>query len=161
MKKVPIRLSVAGVAQAIKEVEQYQKWLDQRTKVFLDRLADEGLKVAQANFKVAKYDGDNDVRVSVEKRGKTARAVVAFGRAALFIEFGSGVIRPLHPETPEGLERGSWSDGPQGKHHWQDPEGWYYAHGKKSKGNPANMAMYETVKELERRLEEIAREVFS
>ena len=101
------------------------------------------------------------MKVSVENRGDTARAVVALGRATLFIEFGSGVIKPLHPETPPGLERGSWSDGPNGKGHWQDPNGWYYAHGKKSRGNPANMAMYEAVKDLENRLGQIAKEVFS
>ena len=161
MKKISIRLSVAGIAQAIKELEEYQNWLKERTKVFLDRLAEEGYKVAQAGFQFAKYDGENDVKVSVENRGDTARAVVALGRATLFIEFGSGVIKPLHPETPPGLERGSWSDGPNGKGHWQDPNGWYYAHGKKSRGNPANMAMYEAVKDLENRLGQIAKEVFS
>lgn len=161
MKKITIRLSVDGVAQAIRELEEYQNWFKERTKMFLDRLAEEGLEVAQAGFKFAKYDGENDVKVSVEPRGETARAVVALGRATLFIEFGSGVITPLHPETPEGLERGSWSDGPEGKGHWQDPNGWYYAHGKKTRGNPANMAMYEAVKDLENRIGQIAKEVFS
>lgn len=161
MKKITIRLSVEGVAQAIRELEEYMDWFKERTKMFLDRLAEEGLEVAQAGFKSAKYDGENDVKVSVEPRGETARAVVALGRATLFIEFGSGVITPLHPETPEGLERGSWSDGPEGKGHWQDPNGWYYAHGKKTRGNPANMAMYEAVKDLENRIGQIAKEVFS
>ncbi len=161
MKKIAFRLSEAGIAQAIKEVEEYQRWLKERTKLLLNRLAEEGWQVAQAGFQSAVYDGENDVKVSVEERGETVRAVVALGRAALFIEFGSGVISPLHPETPEGLERGSWSDGPNGKGHWQDPNGWYYAHGKKSRGNPANMAMYEAIKDLENRLGQIAKEVFS
>ena len=161
MKTIKVPLSVAGIDRAIKELEEYQKWFNERTRVFLDRLAKEGCEVAQAGFKTATYDGDNDVKVSVDDLGETVRAVVALGRATLFIEFGSGVITPLHPETPDGLGRGSWSDGPNGKGHWQDPNGWYYAHGKKSRGNPANMAMYEAVKDLENRLGQIAREVFT
>lgn len=160
MKKINIPLSVAGVTQAIVELEEYRSWLKDRSGKFLDRLAQSGMEVAQAGFQSAKYDGENDVKVSVEPRGKTVRAVIALGRATLFIEFGSGVITPLHPETPNGLERGSWSDGPKGKGHWQDPNGWYYTHGKKTKGNPANMAMYNAVKDLENRLGQIAREVF-
>jgi hypothetical protein len=82
-------------------------------------------------------------------------AVMANGQAVLFIEFGSGLIGFGHPE-PHGMGPGTYP----GKGHWNDPNGWYYAHGKKSHGNPPNMPMYTTVKELEQELERMVKEVF-
>ena len=91
----------------------------------------------------------------------------------LFIEFGTGVIYPDdHPEAAEhGMTRGSYGKG-RGK---QKAWGYYGDSGtngevkinKKGRevvithGNPANMPMYETAKELEERLGELAKEVFS
>lgn len=158
--KITVPLSVAGIETLITAVEDYQRWLKQKSSELLERLAQEGFEIVKANFDKAAYDGTKDVSVSVEERGSTVRAVVAVGASVLFIEFGTGVIKPFHPETPEGLGRGSWSDGPNGKGHWQDPGGWYYAHGKKTRGNPANMSMYEAVKELQSRLPKLAKEVF-
>ena len=91
----------------------------------------------------------------------------------LFIEFGTGVTYPDdHPEAEElGMKRGEYGQGHGKQHSW----GYYGDPGtngvlKEKKnggfvvithGNPANMPMYETVKELQDRLTEIAKEVFS
>ena len=56
---------------------------------------------------------------------------------------------------------GTWSlDSDSGKGHWDDPEGWYYEHGKKSHGNPPAMAMYDAAQTMVAELTTIAREVF-
>lgn len=90
MKTIKIPLSVAGIDNAIREINRYQSWLKAKTSVLLDRLAQEGLSVASANFAKAAYDGTNDVSVSVEQRRAGVRAVVAVGASVLFIEFGTG-----------------------------------------------------------------------
>ena len=104
------------------------------------------------------------MNVTIEQRGENACAVVATGEATLFIEFGSGYMMGYgHPE-PQGYGPGTWSDGPNGKGHWDDPNGWYLPKekgGGKSYGNPPAGAMYSAVKEIELEFERVAREVFS
>lgn len=173
MKTVKIPLSVAGIETAIREVEKYKVWLQERSNLLLDRLADEGYQIASAKFAKAVYDGTNDASVSVEQRGTAARAVVAVGSSVLFIEFGTGVTYPdSHPEAADhGMTRGGYGQGKGSRSSWG-----YYGdpgtHGQlKEKpngntvvithGNPANMSMYETVKELQERLPVIVKEVFS
>ena len=163
MKTIKIPLSVAGIDNAIREINRYQSWLKTKTSVLLDRLAQEGLSVASANFAKAAYDGTNDVSVSVEQRGAGVRAVVAVGASVLFIEFGTGVTYPdNHPEAAEhGMRRGEYGVGHAGAELNE------VIHTKKdgkevviTQGNPANMSMYETVKHLEGILPGLAKEVF-
>lgn len=173
MKKVAITLSGRDIDRLLREVEDWKNWLLDRTTIFLGRVAQEGLEIASAKFERAVYDGTNDVSVTVEPRGNNVQAVVATGKATLFIEFGTGVTYPdNHPEAGKlGMKRGEYGQG----HGKQQSWGYYGEPGtngllKEKKnggfvvithGNPANMPMYETVKELQDRLTDIAKEVFS
>lgn len=170
---INVPLSIPAYDSLIRKVEDLGNWQSDRAIVFADRLAQEGMEIASVKFSQAVYDGTNDVSVTVEPRGNNVRAVVATGGATLFIEFGTGVTYPDdHPEAEElGMKRGEYGQG----HGKQQSWGYYGDPGtngllKKKKnggfvvithGNPANMPMYETVKELQDRLTEIAKEVFS
>lgn len=169
---INVPLSIPAYDSLIRKVEDLGNWQSDRAIVFADRLAQEGLEIASVKFSQAVYDGTNDVSVTVEPRGNNVRAVVATGGATLFIEFGTGVTYPDdHPEAEElGMKRGEYGQGHGKQHSW----GYYGDPGtngvlKEKKnggfvvithGNPANMPMYETVKELQDRLTEIAKEVF-
>ena len=173
MKTVKVPLSQRGIDTLLREIESYTVWLKERSQVLLDRLAQAGFEVASARFAKAAYDGTNDASVSLETRSEGVRAVVAVGASVLFIEFGTGVTYPdNHPQAAElGMKRGEYGQG----HGKQSSWGYYGDPGtngvvkmKKdgstvviTHGNPANMPMYETVKELQDRLTEIAKEVFS
>ena len=173
MKTVKVPLSQRGIDTLLREIENYTVWLKERSQVLLDRLAQAGFEVASARFAKAAYDGTNDASVSMETRGDGARAVVAVGASVLFIEFGTGVTYPdNHPQAAElGMKRGEYGQG----HGKQSSWGYYGDPGtngvvkmKKdgstvviTHGNPANMPMYETVKELEAMLPELVKEVFS
>lgn len=173
MKTVKVPLSQRGIDTLLREIESYTVWLKERSQVLLDRLAQAGFEVASARFAKAAYDGTNDASVSMETRGDGARAVVAVGASVLFIEFGTGVTYPdNHPQAAElGMKRGEYGKG----HGKQSSWGYYGDPGtngvvkmKKdgstvviTHGNPANMPMYETVKELEAMLPELVKEVFS
>ncbi len=173
MKTVKVPLSQRGIDTLLREIESYTVWLKERSQVLLDRLAQAGFEVASARFAKAAYDGTNDASVSMETRGDGARAVVAVGASVLFIEFGTGVTYPdNHPQAAElGMKRGEYGQG----HGKQSSWGYYGDPGtngvvkmKKdgstvviTHGNPANMPMYETVKELEAMLPELVKEVFS
>ena len=173
MKTVKVPLSQRGIDTLLREIESYTVWLKERSQVLLDRLAQAGFEVASARFAKAAYDGTNDASVSMETRGEGVRAVVAVGASVLFIEFGTGVTYPdNHPQAAElGMKRGEYGQG----HGKQSSWGYYGDPGtngvvkmKKdgstvviTHGNPANMPMYETVKELEAMLPELVKEVFS
>lgn len=170
---INVPLSIPAYDSLIRKIEDLGNWQSDRAIVFADRLAQEGMEIASVKFSQAVYDGTNDVSVTVEPRGNNVRAVVATGGATLFIEFGTGVTYPdNHPEAEElGMKRGEYGQGHGKQHSW----GYYGDPGtngvlKEKKnggfvvithGNPANMPMYETVKELQDRLTEIAKEVFS
>nr|DAH07602.1 MAG TPA: hypothetical protein [Caudoviricetes sp.] len=173
MKTVKVPLSQRGIDTLLREIESYTVWLKERSQVLLDRLAQAGFEVASARFSKAVYDGTNDASVSLETRSEGVRAVVAVGASVLFIEFGTGVTYPdNHPQAAElGMKRGEYGKG----HGKQSSWGYYGDPGtngvvkmKKdgstvviTHGNPANMPMYETVKELEAMLPELVKEVFS
>lgn len=170
---INVPLSIPAYDSLIRKIEDLGNWQSDRAIVFADRLAQEGMEIASIKFSQAVYDGTNDVSVAVEPHGNNVRAVVATGGATLFIEFGTGVTYPDdHPEAKElGMKRGEYGQGHGKQHSW----GYYGDPGtngvlKEKKnggfvvithGNPANMPMYETVKELQDRLTEIAKEVFS
>ena len=170
---INVPLSIPAYDSLIRKIEDLGNWQSDRAIVFADRLAQEGMEIASVKFSQAVYGGTNDVSVTVEPRGNNIRAVVATGGATLFIEFGTGVTYPDdHPEAEElGMKRGEYGQGHGKQHSW----GYYGDPGtngvlKEKKnggfvvithGNPANMPMYETVKELQDRLTEIAKEVFS
>lgn len=173
MKTVKVPLSQRGIDTLLREIESYTVWLKERSQVLLDRLAQAGFEVASARFAKAVYDGTNDASVSLETRSEGVRAVVAVGASVLFIEFGTGITYPdNHPQAAElGMKRGEYGQG----HGKQSSWGYYGDPGtngvvkmKKdgstvviTHGNPANMPMYETVKELEAMLPELVKEVFS
>lgn len=173
MKTVKVPLSQRGIDTLLREIESYTVWLKERSQVLLDRLAQAGFEVASARFAKAAYDGTNDASVSMETRSEGVRAVVAVGASVLFIEFGTGITYPdNHPQAAElGMKRGEYGQG----HGKQSSWGYYGDPGtngvvkmKKdgstvviTHGNPANMPMYETVKELEAMLPELVKEVFS
>ena len=173
MKTVKVPLSQRGIDTLLREIESYTVWLKERSQVLLDRLAQAGFEVASARFAKAAYDGTNDASVSMETRSEGVRAVVAVGASVLFIEFGTGVTYPDdHPQAAElGMKRGEYGQG----HGKQSSWGYYGDPGTNgvvkmqkdgrnvviTHGNPANMPMYETVKELEAMLPDLVKEVFS
>ena len=152
---ITVDLSVHGIEKLKRFLIGKQRWLDRKTDEVCKRLADMGATKAEVNFAAAYYDGPEDHTITVEPRGKNEYAVVASGTTVLFVEFGAGLIGYGHPE-PNGYGPGTYP----GAGHWDDPDGWWYGNGQHSHGNPPNMPMYNTVKELELELERVVREVF-
>ena len=149
----------ASVQAAIKEIEDYKKWLEGKAKELVKRLADIGAFDAHIRFANAFYTGDRDFDVTVEQLDENTFAIVASGETILFIEFGAGITYGYgHPQAGEfGYGPGTY---PSEKGHWNDPKGWWTPDGVHTYGNPPGMPMYRTAKELAQRVEEVAKEVF-
>jgi hypothetical protein len=154
-------LSEENIKNAITEVREYARWVERKENELRVKLAARGAVVASIQFSRAIYNGTNDVSVRVDDTGSVA-VIYAEGESVAFIEFGSGDrYGHGHPQAGEfGFGPGTWSTGEEGKGHWNDPKGWWYARGKHSYGNPPAMAMYQAVQVMTEELTNIAREVF-
>ena len=167
--KYVIELDPGSIAQAIKNVEQYKKWITKKTNELAKRLAEYGMLTADVKFTTAMYDGPRNVNVTVHRR-KNGYVVKAEGDAVLFIEFGAGFTysAQMHPEANAydvPLGPGTY---PSDKGHWSDPRGWWLPKAKTggagkihTYGNPAEMPMYEARKAIDQHISEIVREVFA
>jgi hypothetical protein len=151
-----VKIVFDNVGDFMRRLEDQKRRLEEKTSELVKRLADYGVEIADISFGSAPYDGVNDVKVDFEEYDEFTRAVVAAGNAVLFIEFGAGVTYGYgHPE-PQGYGPGTYP----GKGHWDDPNGWYYAHDKRSYGNPPSASMYNARKQIEEDFTRIAQEVF-
>lgn len=158
-KVINIELSPESIKAAVKELKKYKAWVEAKEAELRMRLAQRGATVASIQFARAIYNGTKDVSVRVDDNGSVA-VIYAEGESVAFIEFGAGAKYGYgHPLADEfGTGPGTY---PDGKGHWDDPNGWWYASGKHSHGNPPAMAMYNAVQVMVEELTAIAKEVFA
>ena len=161
-KTIRVELNNKSINSAIKELRKYKAWVEVKEAELRSRLAQLGATVASIQFSRAIYNGTNDVSVRVDDTGSVA-VIYAEGESVAFIEFGSGAKYGYgHPQAGEfGVGPGTYSDGPDGKGHWDNPKGWYYGSGQHSYGNPPAMAMANAVQAIAESVTQIAKEVFS
>ena len=170
MKTISAMLSLESISKAIKDLEQYNAWVTQKTEILLKKLAEIGLQEAQVRFNNAVYAGERDVQVSVSAIDN-GFSVTAQGEAVCFIEFGAGVYyNPTEPypiSRPDGIVGiGEYGNG-NGKR-----KGWVYdgeaGNGGKvlengkvfTRGNIAAMPMWNARKKMLESVSKIAKEVF-
>lgn len=151
-------LNKQSISAAIKEVKRYKSWVALKETELRQRLAMVGATVASIQFSRAIYNGSKDITVRVDDDG-TVAVIYAEGETVAFVEFGAGIKYGYgHPLAGEfGVGPGTY---PEGKGNWDNPNGWYYAHGEHTFGNPPAMAMYLAVQAITEQLTTIAKEVF-
>ena len=168
-------ISVTGVDSIIKRLESYTKNLEEKNRVFMERLAQIGIDTATLKFSQAQYDGVNDVVVEQTPHweGDNTLYVTATGSTILFIEFGTGVhYTEKHPlQSKFGYERGTYGYGLGKLESWRykgspGTNGELITEGPhageiRTQGNPPARAMYDAAKEMRSKIREIAREVYS
>ena len=145
-----------SIRNAINKLKTYQTDIDGKMQEVCERLASMGALRASLEFSRAPYNGDNDVEVTAEPYDGGWR-VRASGEAVLFIEFGAGAAYGYGHKEPQGYGPGTY---PSDKHHWDDPNGWWYGHGKHTYGNPPSAAMYHAEQDIRTEIENVIREVF-
>ena len=155
-------LDPKSVEEAIRMVKQFRKDFEKKENEFTRRLAEIGVRVAQAGFSTADYDGINDVVVTMEQTGN-GYTVVASGETVGFIEFGTGVRYPEWDDT--GMDYTPPKHGTYGKGQGKNPHGWWFKQNDGSRanhtyGNPPAEAMLTARNEIIERTIQIAREVW-
>lgn len=157
--------------------EKHMKNIEEWAHRIVDQATEYGVETAQTKFQNALYAGTNDVTVHAEESSEGdeyGKAIVAEGKSLLFIEYGTGV--KYGDDHPYASEYG-YIHGTYGKGQGANPKGWYYQGDPGNMGepatnpsaakrglmhtfgNPANMSMYETKRDIEERLPEIVKEV--
>lgn len=156
-------LDASSVDAAVREIQEYAKWVQTKAEALAKRLAAYGLTQVRIGYNAAVYDEDKHIEVSVANRGDNTYVITAEGRDVLFLEFGAGVRygdgHPLNGDL--GMGPGTYP----GQTHVPEPGFWWYTgedgESHFSVGNAPSMVMYLTGMELEREVERIAMEVFS
>lgn len=161
-KKITVPLSGSGIQKLQDELKEYQKWQQECGRRLAKQLAEFGVQVAKIVFSNGSHLGERDEHVTYEET-ETGFKVKAEGKTVLFVEFGAGITYGFgHPEAQEfGMGPGTY---PDGKGHWNDPNGWYLpksAGGGHTYGNPPAMPMYEARKKIMQEFPAIVKEVFA
>lgn len=169
MAEIKFELSPNSIEKAIKELKKQKKIMLKKLELLQNRVAEELQKEVETGFNGAIYndvllEGKSvpNVQVSLESDGKLT-FVVAYGKEAVFAEFGAGVYYnpggSPHPNIPVGIvEIGEYGKGYGKRKVW----GYYDESGdlKLTHGTPASMPMYHAVKRVAEMVPELAREIF-
>ena len=155
-----------SIAKAIKQLKEYKKDFKKKEQVFIKKLAEIGVSVAQAEYAAADYDGVNDVQVRFDQSG-TRASVIAWGDSVGFIEFGTGIRNPEWVDTDNvsGDPYTPPKHGTYGKGQGARPKGWYYvpdegAKARHTYGNTPAEALLSARNEMVEKVIDIAREVW-
>lgn len=158
--KIECTLSAASISNAVEQLRKYADSLEKKTEKLVQSLGEFGTESA-ANYLGHFYTGETLSSLTFTRNGTTATIFV--GGNAVWIEFGTGVVRNEgsgHPKKDD-LGMSDWGTYGQGK--GANPEGWWYpsedgyTH---TFGIKMNMFMYRSAQDMRKELGRIAKEAF-
>jgi len=172
MKTINMRLSQSSISNAIREVEQYRKEVEEKSSLIGQKIGEAMKDIAQSNFNSAiseVFYGGSTQQASVSvtaESNENVTLVIANGKDAVFVEFGAGVYTntPVgsspHPKGAElGMTIGGYGKGQGARHIW----GYYNEMGELvlTRGAPCQMPLFRAALEIVSRIPDIARGVFA
>lgn len=169
-KVIKMRLSTNSINDVVKQLRDYREELRLKSSIFVQRLAELGLKIVEQKKTMFQGDSDgNDLNSYIwldEDDSKVTATLVLTGRDVAFIEFGAGVHYNTatgtspHPKGGElGLTIGSYGKGQGANDYWVyfDSE---FGRFRVSHGTKAAMPMSSADEEIRNQFISVAREVF-
>lgn len=167
-KTIKMNLSAGSIQNAVKELERYKQSLISKNDLFVQRLAEVGIPVINANIAAAQGDSDksHNTYIKLNSFGSYSRAeLVVESSSILYIEFGAGAHYNTPAGTsphPKGQELG-YTIGSYGKGHGAE-DYWYYqaetGESVRSYGTESTMPVYKASIEIRQKIRQIAKEVF-
>ena len=171
MKSISVRLDPNEIAKAIEEILEYQKEVEQKTRILVQRLTDFGVEMARVKI-VELGAVDSGALLSGVDGYYSPTLNAGFVRVTsdhvAFVEFGTGVVGQASPhKNGEYLSKAAWGyatgskifttkDGKIGWIYPTDDGGFRFTEGAKSRP-----FLYETALELQNQFPRIVKEVFS
>lgn len=159
-RKVVVEMSPQSVKDAVKILETYKKWVNQKIDELMIRLAAVGLETARVYFQQGATEGNEAPETWVEPI-ENGFKIIARGKDVFFIEFGAGDAAGNHPDAanaPVDTSPGSYSKINTGE--YAKYQSWHHKGVKYTELQP-QMPMYHAMREIERNVTKIAKEVFS
>lgn len=161
-KIIRFGLSEKELSQAIKQVEQYKKDLNKKCQLLVQALTDRGVEIAKINVQSlgAYYTGELENSIDGYFSPSTGVGIIYAGSFyAVYVEFGTGIQGDRFSHALAGKLGYVYDINNHGDN------GWIYFNEKDGKyhwttGMPSRPFMYMTAMELEKKCEEIAKEVF-
>ena len=171
MKTIQVTLSLDGIEKAIKELNDYAKEVEVKTKLLVSNLTTLGADIARVKIVGLGAIDTGELLSSVsgyfDYLTNSGYVKVTNDHAA-FVEFGTGVVGQSSPHTNgEYLAKASWKYAIGGKiFTTKDGRvGWIYptddGEFRFTEGIESRPFMYQTALELQREFPRIAQEVFS
>lgn len=159
--KITCTLSPESLRDAAKQLRQYAESLSGKTDTFVRNLGEYGRTQADAYLE---HEDTGLTRSTIMFTREGHKGVLSVGGYAVWIEFGTGVLRNVGENHPKAAELGMSDWGTYGKGHGADPNGWYYPdkYGGYSHtyGIQMNPFMYLSSKDMRNEMLDIAKEVF-
>lgn len=163
-KVIHCKLSPEGIDKAIKEIEDYQKEIVEKTKKLAKRLATDGVHIAK--FKISEKDAvytaellsSMQVRSGDVLQDGASYKIYTGCPWAAYVEFGTGVKGKGNPHPDVSIVGWRYDINEHGNGGWN-----YYRDGAwhHTSGMPSRPFMYETAQELSMEIAKIASEVFA
>lgn len=167
--KIKVSLNPESIAAAVKQLESYRDDLPKKAEQIRKKVTELLETMVAEGFNGAGYDdviGEGmhtpDVSVTADS-SKNISVVIAFGKEAVFIEFGAGVYyNPSgspHPSRPPGIVYiGEYGHGYGKRKVW----GYYDENGelKLTHGTPASAPMFHAARAVAEMIPSIAQSVF-
>lgn len=159
-RKISLGLSPDAIKDAVDYLETYKKWVNQKIDELMIRLAAVGLETARVYFQQGATEGNEAPETWVEPI-ENGFKIIARGKDVFFIEFGAGDAAGNHPDAanaPVDTSPGSYSKINTGE--YAKYQSWHHKGVKYTELQP-QMPMYHAMREIERNVTKIAKEVFS
>lgn len=158
--KIECTLSSGSLADAAKQLRKYADSLQSKSERLVKDLGEAGVNYANMYLE---HDDTGETRSSIQFEQKVNTGVISVGGAAVWIEFGTGVIRNSGSKHPMADELGMSDWGTYGDGNGANEHGWWYpAEGghKHTFGIRMNPFMYLASQDMRRELLDMAKEAF-
>ena len=159
-RKIVVEMSPKSIMDAVKMLKAYEIWVNKKIDELMVRLAAVGLETARVYFQQGATDGNEAPETWVEPI-ENGFKIIANGKDVFFIEFGAGDAAGNHPDAanaPVDTSPGSYSKINTGE--YAKYQSWHHKGVKYTELQP-QMPMYHAMREIERNVQKIAKEVFS
>lgn len=164
-KTISFSLSAFSVGQAVQELEDYIKQVEDSAGELVKRLTEEGVNVAIVRIAMLGAVDTGELSDSIDgyySESTHTGFVFAGAPYAIFVEYGTGIVGS-HAKHPGGE---GWDIGWEHDVNGHGEAGWSYISDRDgklhwTKGQISRPFMYETQKHLEQICQDIFNEVFS
>lgn len=153
-----IKASLSNIDMAIAQVQKYKNDLGTKMDKLISMLVDEGVKIARTQLVGINFTGELDASITGYYSPSTGVGVIKTDKwYAVYVEFGTGIVgkRSPHPDS-DNWRYDINNHGDEGWIYFNERTGrWQWTKGFKSRP-----FMFNTARELEAKVVELAKEVF-